>query len=188
MKQRDARRELIEVAQDWAIVAALLEDAERSEVGRVVVDIGAGTQDMDRSHQEPRLETWLRLRTNRVVLLVSSSDEIYGRSRARRGYRARFDELEYGPPRSASTRPRARRSTWAGFRFGLRLREPATQSSGSPIMAADRPVPLLRRRRRKRPAKESRCWNGQSRLVSCLDLSARHDRVGDQALAPGPDA
>ena len=99
LKQRDPSRELIDVAQDWAIVAPLLEDAERSEEERVIVDIGAGTQDTDRRHQEPRLEEWLRLRTSRVILLAGSPDEIYGRSRAHEGHRARFDELEYGPAR-----------------------------------------------------------------------------------------
>lgn len=90
---------LIHVAQDWSIVAPLLEDAERSEQGRVVVDIGAGTQDMDRRHQQPRLEVWLGARRSRVILLRGSPDEIYVRTRAHHGNRAGFDMLEFGPAR-----------------------------------------------------------------------------------------
>ncbi len=65
----------------------------------MVVDIGAGTQDMDRRHQQPRLEEWLRLRTSRVILRSGSPDAPYSRSRAHKGYRTRFNELECGPAR-----------------------------------------------------------------------------------------
>ncbi len=51
-KCRDASRDPIEVVRDWAIVLSLLKDTECPAEERVVVDIGAGTQDMDR-HQEP---------------------------------------------------------------------------------------------------------------------------------------
>jgi hypothetical protein len=90
------------VAQNWAIVAPMLAELESSAAAKalpVVVDIGAGTQDMDRRWASPLLATWLAERSDRVCAVVGDLDEVFGPSVAHQGNRAQFDYFEDAPER-----------------------------------------------------------------------------------------
>jgi hypothetical protein len=100
LKELHPDRELIAVTQDWDIVESVLNpyDSEVT-VPATVVDLGAGTQDMDRSHQNQKLEHWLCERRDRVIQIQGDRNELFARSIAHRGKREQFDYFEFGEKR-----------------------------------------------------------------------------------------
>jgi hypothetical protein len=85
---------LITVTQDWQIVGPLLEELDgQDREPRILVSLGAGTQDGDRYRGDRKLEVWLSERRHRVVLVDGAKDELRERYT---GSIRDFEVLEYG--------------------------------------------------------------------------------------------
>jgi broad-specificity NMP kinase len=90
----------ITVAQYWPVVKKVLEGIEaKATTNTVLVDIGAGTQDMGRQGK-PQFEQWLKARSDQVIFLDSEPVDVFAQNRyyARSQYNEFFD-AEFGVDR-----------------------------------------------------------------------------------------
>lgn len=115
-------------AQDWdGLVLPLLTDLERTDSEPpVLVDIGAGTQDIDRALESPFLSQFLRRHRRRVILAEGNWDQIFMRSKAH--------------STQASSTPLSARPSVAIY-----MRQQVTGSGLPMLMSTQRPQRLRRR-------------------------------------------
>lgn len=84
----------------WPTVEPLFAELEAAEATLpVILDIGAGTQDMEHSHGDRGLRHWLSQRSSRVVLVDAPPEEISGRNPHHGGSHQSFLRYEYAPER-----------------------------------------------------------------------------------------
>ena len=87
---------------DWPPIASLFAEAEPMKAPLpLIVDIGAGSQDMERRSGDSGLRCWLNERASRVILIDADPIEICGRNPHHGGKQESFNALEYAPERLA---------------------------------------------------------------------------------------
>lgn len=87
---------------DWPSIAPLFAELEtRKATLPVVVDIGAGSQDMERRCGDCGLRNWLSERSSRVISLDADPSEVCARNPYHGGDQRSFDTYECAPERLA---------------------------------------------------------------------------------------
>jgi len=85
---------------EWPPIASLFAELEaRKATLPVIVDIGAGNQDMERRYGDTGLRYWLRERSSRVIALDADPSEVCARNPHHGGNLQSFVALEYAPER-----------------------------------------------------------------------------------------